>query len=387
VGAAAAALHPVLSILAGPPPTADAAAHQQRTAVPGSLVALVAGGITLPHLAAAVALSDTAGTALAGNDARVVTQIGRAGANKFVVDGGFPALIDVPAPLPAPPGYVGGVVPPVPPGALAMPAGAFMVADAPFDPGERYVLLTGDVAFNFMPSQRHPYGLMPAQPTPPSVVGLLPTHHGAYTCFTHGNATTRLVSQLQVPWAPGTAAAAAGAAAGAAMAFLGGNAPVETLKAAAAAVAYATAELARTTAHPLPAQALPTASIRHATENAVEFAYLGGPTWQQVLRRLASPPLPAQPAGGITSAAARLTNLLGNLGAVHGTIDAALAAAPGGPGIGSLTYLPTPLQLAAVAAATDAAATVAGGGDAVLAAVAAATPVGVATKHGVGCLL
>jgi len=142
----------------------------------------------------------------------------------------------VPAPLspPAAPGVVVVHGPPAPgmpgvglAGANALTLATGLVAGTgPFHPNERYVLVTGDVGPDYIPTLRAGGG--------PVVVAMTPSHHGADTCFTDAEDRARL------PWAPGTPAATAGAAAQVVRAA-GGGANVQR---GAAATAFATAEAA-----------------------------------------------------------------------------------------------------------------------------------------------
>ncbi|MBZ4415810.1 hypothetical protein [Myxococcus sp. RHSTA-1-4] len=150
---------------------------------------------------------------------------------------------------------------------------AVMTGHAPFDPAERYVLLTGDANFNVVPSLGHNgVGGLPA--APPCVVGLMATHHGSN--MVNGAA----IHADTIPWAPGTQATrAASKASAAATGALGLGAAMNVV--AVCAAAAAADELAAMPA--LPA----------APPGAVPAAYLGGGLAGQAAAALAAAPAAA----------------------------------------------------------------------------------------------
>ncbi|HEX9982652.1 MAG TPA: hypothetical protein VGF69_05285 [Thermoanaerobaculia bacterium] len=171
--------------------------------------------------------------------------------------------------------------------ALSIQAGA-----APTHANERFIVLTGDVAFHCIPTQ--------AAAARPPVVAITPSHHGANTCFLHnGAASLDFVAHL--PWAPGTAAAAGGAAAHAVRLLAGP--PGANVQRVAAAACYCAAEVAIAAAHePV------TRSIALADVAAAANAGTAAGTWDQVLAAVAA----AGTAGfALTAASAALAPLAG----------------------------------------------------------------------------
>lgn len=87
--------------------------------------------------------------------------------------------------------------------------GTTIQGGAPIHANERYVLLTGDANFGFIPTLRHPItvplpavvGGVPHPIQPPAIVGLSATHHGSNIV---GTGTLALDA---IPWAPNSPAA------------------------------------------------------------------------------------------------------------------------------------------------------------------------------------
>ncbi|GEM_PF-5585771 len=87
--------------------------------------------------------------------------------------------------------------------------------EGPFNDDERYVVITGDVNYRFVPSRRHPFVgpggggpfgaplLHPLAAAPPQCVAITATHHGS------NRTGASILSANHIPWAPGSFAAKA----------------------------------------------------------------------------------------------------------------------------------------------------------------------------------
>lgn len=236
----------VLAIIAAGPIGGGAAAVQQAAAEAGAGVAPVAHGAPLGNsrAEACIATNQPVGT-------RDAVGWGREAARQILLalfPGAAAGMPPQTAPLPAAGGYAalapGAAAPPGGLAAAAMalgaaaPGGANLLTNIQGGPGpvnaaERWVLLTGDMSFEMMPTQEAATAAAPGNAANwPVVVGLTASHHGANTCFPNA------ASRSYIPFAPGSAGAYAAASAAQAAALAAAT------QIAVAAAAYETVELA-----------------------------------------------------------------------------------------------------------------------------------------------
>lgn len=347
IGVGAGALQPVLAAIGG----ATAAAAVGGA---GGAAAAVAGGpIAIATVAAAAACADAAQALAGGLGLSIVTAHADAAASAVLADAGIVMPV-VPAPLPPPPAYggAGPILPPlVGPAVDLLATGVIQPGTAPYDLNERYVHLTGDVGFHYMPSQNL---LFLGPPASPVSVGLLPSHHGAFTTLNEGTLAERLLAKCLVPWAPGTAAAHAAAAAGAATGVLFGVSPRSIAQTVAAAAAYAAGVVARGAAVPNPNVAVPFATIANIADGATEAGYPAATTWDQVLMAIAHPAGAIPAAAGLTAAACRFVPVLVAIGPLATLAATVAAGGPMGPGH-DLRRAPSMIEMVVCFALADAA--------------------------------
>jgi hypothetical protein len=258
-------------IAAGPP--VNLAAERAGAGATATLAVAQwhAGNVAAPATTKAAASQRSAALGSSVQE-REVAAAAHAAAREIVIATGAAGAANMhaaAAPLPDAPGakkvLVAPLVAPGAPGAKAVGlAGATPLAG--LIPGvgyranaERYVFLTGDAGVGYIPSTG-------AGAAGPRVVGLVATHHGANTCFPNGT-----VDKARIPYAPGSAAAAAAATAHL-VRLAGGNVAVQRV---AAAAAFAVAELAiRNNDEPV------TNHIALHSIAAAAIAMAGAGTWQ-----------------------------------------------------------------------------------------------------------
>ncbi|MBZ4418438.1 flagellar hook-length control protein FliK [Myxococcus sp. RHSTA-1-4] len=208
--------------------------------------------------------------------------------------------------------------------AVAPPLPQTLQGEAPFHANERFVLLTGDVNYGFIPAQKRPFAppaavapgaavALPYAPTahPPVVVGLTATHHGS------NKVGQNLLEPARIPWAPNTPATLSAAVAHQAAALPGSNLR-RTATAAAAAAALG----------PVPPANL--AQLAAAAEQAAHTASLVGPGTALEVARAAAAAVVLE-AGAPGTLPGQFT-LLGNVSAgavAPGALAGATAAAWG----------------------------------------------------------
>ncbi|WP_426749215.1 flagellar hook-length control protein FliK [Myxococcus sp. Y35] len=328
-----------------------------------------AGGAPLPPLSAPdVALTNVQGAITAALPASpIATAAGTAGVAAVV--GGAEAVraavwavarTQVPPLLPAIPGLsldgevaravnVGNPVAVCNAVAPALPP--TLQGEAPYHANERFVLLTGDVNYQFIPAQRRPFaapvGGAPAAAVaipyaivahPPVVVGLTATHHGS------NKVGANALNPANIPWAPNTLPTRAAAVAHAAAAALPASNIRRTATAAAAAAALplplpanlarlaAVAALAADTASNLGAAPV-AVSVAAAAAVVLEAGAPGTPQAQFTLlgNVAGGAALPAALAGATALAWGAVTGALGGGGVALVPGLPPVAAVPGGP--------------------------------------------------------
>jgi len=147
----------------------------------------------------------------------------------------YPGMTHAPAVLATRAALVASPVPNLTPSlvvsAIAPPLPLPLEGSAPFDrDNERFVLLTGDANYRYIPAQQHPT-TAPTMTGPPTVVGLAATHHGSKLVGDD------LLVREYIPWAPGSKPSRACAAAVAAEARPGPTADRRIVAAVAALAA------------------------------------------------------------------------------------------------------------------------------------------------------
>ncbi|WP_434346093.1 flagellar hook-length control protein FliK [Myxococcus virescens] len=364
----AAAAGAAVIVASGAPGTAVATFTAMGTAAAGGapLMPGSAGALALAHVQGAIVGAPAASpvTTAANTASGIVPQGGEA------VRAAVEAVVRTHAPAPLPGLSLEGAVaraagvsnPAAVCKALAPPLPPTLQGEAPFHANERFVLLTGDVNYQYIPAQRRPFAApgggapggavpLPYAPTahPPVVVGLTATHHGSNKVGAND------LNPDRIPWAPNTLPTRAAAVAHAASALPNPN----IRRAATAAAAAAALPL------PLPANL---ANLAAAAERAAYAASAGAFTPLVVARAAAAAvvlenAVPNTPQAqfdhlGAVSAGPppAVPALVGATAVAWGLVTAALGGGGGGaaavPGLGPVVAVPGGPQV--VRAATEA---------------------------------